>query len=237
MGALRGLLIAGLLALAAAGAPAAAMEQDGRVGRVGWALGAGYAGTAMGDVDQGRADAITGGPELAMALRWRALRRLAFSLDGGYVMPLVRDEPGQFTYLDPFSGQPAQWGYAVRERYDALEALAQAWLVQPWGPLDLRLGGGAGWAWLAGASISSTAPGSQAILLSGDGPDRRAGVGVDAWVDRHFCVSLDAGWRWCRLSPVQCSGGASGRLTLPDGSDLSVDLGGPSARLSGAFWF
>lgn len=223
------LMAAVLLLALAAPAPAAGAEHG-----LGVALGAGYDATAMGDVNQGRANAVQGGPALGLGLRWRALDWLGLGLDGSYLMPNVRDEPHRFPFTMT-DGSPVD--YSIQERYDALEALAQAWWIRPWGPLDLRLGGGGGWAWLSGASIDSTAPGGQRSLLYGSAPSWRAGAGLDWWLDRHFCAGLDLGWRWCRIAEVEQAGAASGRLSLPDGSALSVDFSGFSARLGGAFWF
>jgi hypothetical protein len=205
---------------------------------VGVALGAGLDGFAMGDVNAGRSSAITGGADLDLGVEWRALDWLSVGLESGYLMASVRQTNQHFAYPDPLvGGVLTDWNYTLSERYSALENVLQAWLLRSYGPLDLRVGGGGGLAFLAGSEVTSDAPGAQALLLYGDAPIWRLGLGADWWLDRDFSVGLEGGWRWCRIRPVTAAGAGSGTFKNADGSNFGIDFSGWTGRLSGTFWF
>jgi len=272
-------LIAILAALLAVVCPAA-----DRVGRFGISLGGGYDTLAMDDANRGGTagslrsgsllldEALAGsngsiqsGAGLDLGLHYRALPNLALGLGASYLMPKARETNASFpTFIGPTVAgvSPADWGYTVYERYNALETLFRADAVLPVGDFDLRLGGGLGWAWLSGASISSnlpqavadsnkanlpygpggslvsvTVPKSQDVLLFGNAPSFRLGAGADWWVDPHFSLGLDAGWRWCKITQVSMAQGGSGTLKHQDGSSLELDYSGFTCGLKGTFWF
>jgi hypothetical protein len=241
---------------------AAACPADDRQGRFGISLGAGYDTLAMEDANPlhtgsllldmdlaGSRDSIRSGADLDLGLHYRALPNLALSLGATYLMPQARETHSQFpTNPSVPNVSPQEWDYTVRERYNALETLLRADAVLPLGYFDLRLGGGGGYACLAGASISSTLPEavadtpmsgekSQDVLLYGGAPSWRLGAGVDWWIDPHFTLGLDAGWRWCKITQVDMAQGGSGTLKHYDGSNLELDYSGFTTGLKGVFWF
>ena len=275
---MRSLIIA-LAALLAVACPAA-----DRVGRFGISLGGGYDTLAMGDANSnggsgslrsgsllldeamaGSTGSIQSGAGLDLGLHYRALANLSLGLEASYLMPQARETSASFpTFIGPTVAgvSPADWDYTVYERYNALETLLRADGVLPLGDFDLRLGGGLGWAWLCGASISSnlpqavadsnkanlpygpggslvsvTVPKSQDVLLYGNAPCFRLGAGVDWWIDSHFSLGLDAGWRWCKITQVTMAQGGSGILKHYDGSSLELDYSGFTSGLKGTFWF
>jgi hypothetical protein len=272
-------LITALAALLAVACPAA-----DRVGRFGICLGGGYDTLAMGDANShggaeslhsgsllldeamaGSTGSIQSGAGLDLGLHYRALANLSLGLEASYLMPQARETSASFpTFIGPTVAgvSPADWDYTVYERYNALETLLRADGVLPLGDFDLRLGGGLGWAWLCGASISSnlpqavadstkanlpygpggslvsvTVPKSQDVLLYGSAPSFRLGAGVDWWIDSHFSLGLDAGWRWCKITQVSMAQGGSGILKHRDGGSLELDYSGFTSGLKGTFWF
>jgi hypothetical protein len=80
-------------------------------------------------------------------------------------------------------------------------------------------------------------PKSQDVLLYGSAPSWRLGAGADWWIDPHFSLGLDAGWRWCKIAQVSMAQGGSGTLKHADGSNLELDYSGFIAGLKGVFWF
>lgn len=192
-----------------------------------WGLGlhAGWNGYAMESADTGRSESVAQGPGLGLQLRFRPCPYVEASFGSEVLLPQERSTRGQFLFHNPLAGGAlTPWDYELRERYSALETLAQAWLVLPWGAMDLRLGGGGGWVSLAGASLSSDAPGARELLLFAAAPSWRVALGAEWRLDRHFSTGLEAGWRWCRLEPEASPG-------------LELEYSGLSTRLSGTFWF
>ena len=190
-------------------------------------MGAGLDSVALGDINAQGGQPVHQGEDLDLRLNWRPLDWLAFSFSSGYLQPTVRQSDRQFYYYNPLAGGAlSAWPYTQRERVPALENLVQAWMVRPWGPLDLRIGVGGGIASLAGAMLSSDAYGSQPLLLYGSAPVFRAGLGLDWWVDSHFSLGLEGGYRACVVRQVTEAESGSGTLKNADGSNTAVDFSG-----------
>lgn len=235
--------------LALALALAAASPCADRSNRFGIEMGGGYDTVAMGDVNKPGTTQIEKGWDGALNLNYRPIRWVGVSLGGRYLMPAVRETHlktmGLNAFYIPVPGYNTMmttWDYVQRERYNALEGLLQVWGFMPLGPVDLKLGGGGGAAWLSGASISTDldrkAPGwHDDILLYGSGASWRLAAGADWWLNDNFSVGAECGWRWCRIGSIECAGGASGRLKNADGSDTVLDYSGLSTKLAGTFWF
>jgi hypothetical protein len=232
MSALALLWAAGAGAAEADSRPAWGLEMDG-----------GWAAMALGDVNQGASQDIEGGEQAGLGLEWRPMGWLALDARVGYLMAQDRTTTRSCMFYDPLAGgAPEAWNYTQHERYSALETGVQAWLERPLGAFDLRVGLGVAWANLAGSEISNNAPSqmpglSESLLLYGSAPDCTLGAGADWWVDRHFSLGVQGGWRWCDVREVTLAGAESGTWKNADGSDRSIDFSGWNLGVRGVFWF